>query len=86
MRLSTILISLTLAAAAFAFVPSASAAQETCNALTSDACGGWVCVSRDSYAGWSDAECVSKRDIDRCQYQSDCCSSQGLWCPETEDS
>jgi hypothetical protein len=84
MRLSTLILTISLATAAFAFLPSADATTQICTAVTADDCGGWVCKDDDGDRAWSDGECVSKRDLDRCQFQSDCCSSMGFWCPETD--
>lgn len=84
MQAKTLLLSLLLATAALAFVPSADAATTVCTSATSTSCGGYVCTSKDSDPSWSDDECVDKGDVDRCQFQSDCCSTTGFWCPERE--
>lgn len=83
MQTSTLLLSFMLAAAAFAFVPTADAATQVCTSATSTSCGGYFCRSMDTNPAWSDAECVDKGDVDRCEWQSDCCSSS-FWCPERE--
>lgn len=83
MRTQTLLLSLALLTATLALLPAADAAQQACLATSKD-CGGLVCVSKDSDQDWSSDECVSKRDLDRCQYQSDCCASSSFWCPETD--
>lgn len=85
MRLSTLVLGLSLATAAFAFLPSAEATS-LCTFKSPDGCGGWVCADVDKNGHWSGAECASKSDIDSCQHQSDCCRSMSVWCPEVEDS
>lgn len=84
MRTPTLLLALALAAGTATLLPSAQAATQACTIVTSSGCGGWVCASRDTDGRWSDAECVSKSDLDRCQLQSDCCSATGFWCPEDD--
>lgn len=84
MRLTTILAVLSLATAAFAFLPSADAAKQVCTVATADDCGGWICVEERADGAWDSDECTNKADLDRCQYQSDCCTSYSFWCPETE--
>lgn len=85
MRIPTLLTSLALAGAALAFVPAGDAAMSTCTIATDPACGGWVCADQNGDRAWSDSECVDKRDLDRCQFQSDCCSGfTGFWCPDRE--
>lgn len=82
MRTPTLLLALSLSLAAVAFLPGTDASA-LCT-FKSPECNGWVCVDTDGNAYWSNTECVSKGDIDQCQYQSDCCRSVSFWCPETE--
>ena len=84
MRTTTLILTLSLAAAAFAALPSAEASRQACTFQT-DGCAGWVCADVDGSGRYSDNECVSKSDldIDQCQFQSDCCSTlTSFWCPE----
>ncbi|HEX2022144.1 MAG TPA: hypothetical protein VHH36_05485 [Candidatus Thermoplasmatota archaeon] len=81
MRTPTILAALLLATAAFAFLPSADASAATCTAKD-PACPGVVCVDQNADRVFQWEECV--RVVDRCEFQSDCCSSVSFWCPETE--
>ena len=84
-RTHVLLAALTLAAAALAAVPAAEAGVSTCTVATAEGCGGWVCVDENGDGAWSSDECTNKRDLDSCQYQSDCCSSvSGFWCPDRE--
>lgn len=86
MRLSTILAVLSLATASLVFLPTVDAAQKAC-LVTAPDCGGWVCVEQRADGYWSSSECVDKRDLDTCQFQSDCCGGiNSFWCPETESS
>jgi len=84
MQAKMLLLSAALLLAGVSFLPAADAATQVCTSATSASCGGYVCTSKDSDPRWSDDECVNKRDVDRCQYQSDCCSTTGFWCPERE--
>ena len=82
MRTTLILLTLSLAAASFAALPSAEATRDACTFQTAG-CGGFVCADVDGSDSYSNTECVSKSDLDRCQFQSDCCSSTTtFWCPE----
>lgn len=83
-RTSILLVALALAAAAFAALPSAEAAMSTCT-VGMEGCSGWICVDENGDKTWSENECTNKRDLDTCQYQSDCCSStSGFWCPDRQ--
>ena len=84
MRSTTVLLTaIALSTAAFAALPSAEASMKACTAATAADCAGFVCVDRDGNGAFSNAECVSKADLDVCQFQSDCCSTvSGFWCPE----
>lgn len=85
-RAITALVSLSLVAFALAALPSAAAAADTCTAVDDD-CAGFVCIDENGDRRWSESECTTKRDLDTCQFQSDCCGGIGFptfWCPEPE--
>lgn len=80
MRALPVVMGLLLATAFVTLVPAADARADTCVG-TSSACPGIVCQDANGDRKFTTNECVT---VDRCEYQSDCCSTTSFWCPETE--
>lgn len=83
MRTRSLLFALALSLASVSILPGADAMTRVCtSATTGSACGGYVCADQNGDGAWSDAECVSKSDVDRCEFHTDCCDTTTFWCPD----
>lgn len=67
---------------AFVALAPAGGASSTCVSVKGYGCPGTACADVDGDGTFGADECVDVRDADPCRFQSDCCPSTGVWCPE----